>query len=85
MLMGKPVIVSDCRPLKRIVEETQAGLVFRSGDAQDLADKIIALYRDGALREVLGQRGHEAALNRYSWKRESRKIITLYEELAGHS
>ncbi len=62
MLIGKPVIVNGCHPLKRIVEEIQAGFVFRSRSAQDSADKIIALYRDGALREALGRRGHDARL-----------------------
>ena len=29
MMMGKPVIVSDCKPLKRVVNETESGLVLR--------------------------------------------------------
>jgi len=81
MLMGKPVIVSDCRPLKRIVEETEAGLVFRAGDARDLADKIVSLYKDHELRNYYGKQGHEAVLKKYNWQRESKKLIKLYENV----
>jgi len=81
MLMGKPVIVSDCRPLKRIVEETLAGLVFRAGDARDLADKIVFLYEEHGLRDYYGKQGREAVLKKYNWQRESQKLIKLYENL----
>lgn len=82
MLMSKPVIVSDCRPLKRIVEETESGLVFRAGDALDLADKIVFLYQNEDSQERCGQRGREAVLDRYNWEKESQKLLALYEKLA---
>ena len=81
MLMGKPVIVSDCRPLKRIVEETQGGLVFQAGNAKDLANKIIALYDSRELRERCGKQGRRYVFERYNWKQESRKLIALYQRL----
>lgn len=39
MYCGRPVIVSDCRPLKRIVQHTGAGVVFRANDTTDFADR----------------------------------------------
>lgn len=33
MLIAKPVVVSSCRPLRRVVEETGAGLVFEAGNS----------------------------------------------------
>ena len=82
MLMGKPVIVSNCQPLKRVVEETNSGLVFEAGDEKDLADKVIALYRDRNLRENLGKNGRDAVLKRYNWQRESEKLLDLYKGLS---
>ena len=40
MLGRKPVIVSNCKPLERIVKETGAGLVFESGNIKNLATRI---------------------------------------------
>ncbi len=62
----KPVLVSDCRPMKRLVEQTGCGLVFRSQDAEDLAEKVLML-RDPALRAEMGARGRRAVEERYNW------------------
>jgi glycosyltransferase involved in cell wall biosynthesis len=82
MLMSKPVVVSSCRPLKRIVEETKSGLVFQAGDPKDLAKQILMLHVDPALQRECGRRGHEAATHRYNWTTEGRKLTDLYHFLS---
>lgn len=82
MLLGKPVIVSDCRPLKRIVEETECGLVFQSGNERDLADKMIELYEGERKRRKLGENGRRAVLEKYNWESEAEKLLALYEGLS---
>lgn len=80
MLMAKPVVVSSCRPLKRVVEETGGGLVFEAGDSDGLAEAILRLEDDG-LRASLGQAGKQAVLDRYNWEMTSRDLIRLYETI----
>jgi glycosyltransferase involved in cell wall biosynthesis len=77
MLMGKPVVVSSCRPLKRIVEEIGGGIVFQAGDSVALSRAIIQL-KDGKLREKLGKKGRRAVLDKYNWSHTSAKLINLY-------
>lgn len=84
MLMGKPAVVSNCRPLKRIVEETGSGLVFQAGDPRDLAKQVQTLYANKELRQDCGRRGHEAVLRRYNWGMESQKLCLLYNSLLGN-
>ena len=43
---GKPVLVSDGMGARKLVEETGAGLVFKSGSAADLAARIRELMRN---------------------------------------
>ncbi|MFX0198698.1 MAG: glycosyltransferase family 4 protein [Candidatus Hodarchaeota archaeon] len=81
MLLGKPVVVSNCQPLKRIVEETRSGLVFQAGNPLDLAKQIRKFYLDKQLRRDCGGRGHEAVLKKYNWTIESRKLCSLYDSL----
>lgn len=81
MLLGKPVIVSDCRSLKRVVEDAKCGLIFRAGDEKDLVEKILTLYQDKALREILGKNGEKAVKEKYNWQKESQKLLSLYKEL----
>ena len=82
MICAKPVLVSDCRPLKRIVEDAECGLVFRADDAADFADRLTALH--GAAPETLeemGTRGREAALGRYAWRHDAERLVELYRML----
>lgn len=84
MLMGKPVVVSTCRPLRRIVEETGAGLVFQDKDHESLAQAVIRL-KDESLRRELGEAGRRAALGKYSWRETSKKLLNVYERLGQRS
>lgn len=43
---AKPVLVSSRMGARKLVDETGAGLVFESGSASDLADKLEALMSD---------------------------------------
>lgn len=80
MFLGKPVVVSSARPLKRIVEESQAGFVFTSGDPASFAEAVLRLT-DPALRQKLGQNGHCAVVKRYNWQQESERLVALYRQL----
>ncbi|PIP15410.1 MAG: hypothetical protein COX46_05935 [bacterium (Candidatus Ratteibacteria) CG23_combo_of_CG06-09_8_20_14_all_48_7] len=81
MAMGKPVLASDTPSLQRIIADTKCGLVFRAGDAKDLAEKIKLLYEKPDLREELGANGKEAVLTRYNFREEGKKLVNLYERL----
>jgi len=81
MLKKKPVVVSNCRPLKRIVEETRCGLVFEAGNDKDLAENIISLYKDEALRTQLGKNGYKAVLENYNWENSERVLGEMYSRL----
>lgn len=82
MIFKKPVVVSSCRPLRRIIEETRAGLIFQSGDPKDLAENIITLYESPELRQKLGKRGRKAAVaGKYSWKYSAEELIRIYNNL----
>jgi glycosyltransferase involved in cell wall biosynthesis len=80
MFLGKPVIVSSARPLKRIVEGSQAGLVFASGDTDAFARAVLQL-NDPALRQRLGENGKRAVVERYNWHYDSQRLVDLYRQL----
>jgi glycosyltransferase involved in cell wall biosynthesis len=83
MIMKKPVIVSSCKPLKRIVEDTGSGLVFNANNSESLADCLIKLYEDGnEIAEKYGENGHRAVLGKYSWKNDSGRLVKMYKDLA---
>ena len=83
MACGRAVLVSSCRPLARVVEETGAGKVFRAGDPEDAARCIRALGKGDLARE-LGGKGVAGVEGKYNWKRAGAVLTRLYEELASH-
>jgi len=81
MAMEKPVIVTDCKPLKRIVEECKCGIVVPSGDYNKMAEAIIMLYQNKEYARKLGKNGRRAVEEKYNWENEAKKLCELYERL----
>ena len=81
MIMGKPVVVSSCPPLKRVVEETQSGVVFAADDPDSAAKALITLCRNPSAAKEYGENGRRAASGPYSWRKDARRLIELYRKL----
>ena len=81
MLMAKPVVVSNADPLKRIVKECDCGVVFSSGNVNELANALLHLAYSEEERQRLGANGRNAALIKYSWRREEITLLNLYDNL----
>ena len=78
MLMSKPVLVSSCPPLKRIVEETKSGCVFTADDSDDAAKVLLKMYQSNQLAEW-GRNGEKNAKGKYSWKNDAQTLADLYK------
>jgi glycosyltransferase involved in cell wall biosynthesis len=82
MMVGKPVLVSDAPPLKRIVEKIESGLVFEGGNAKDFAEKVEQLYLNKSLYERLGQNGYHATVKQNeNWEATGQKLSLAYQQL----
>ncbi|MEM6641975.1 MAG: glycosyltransferase family 4 protein [Bacteroidota bacterium] len=82
MMCKRPVLVSDCAPLKRIVSSANAGLTFEAGNASHLAEQIRRLHDDNLLCEKFGDNGYNATVTgRLNWKYEGEKLVSVYKSL----
>ncbi|WP_457580842.1 glycosyltransferase family 4 protein [Ensifer canadensis] len=52
LMSGIPVIVSSNALISREIEENQAGLVFQSGNASSLAEKMVLMENDDLVRHL---------------------------------
>lgn len=77
MAMACPVVVTDRVGLASRVRETECGVVV-DGDPASLAEAVVRLHRDPALRDALGQRGLRAARERMSWEGVAREMDEVY-------
>jgi glycosyltransferase involved in cell wall biosynthesis len=74
---GIPVIASDSAPMKRILDEEQCGLVFRSGDVCDLMNKILRIHSSS---NDFGKNGQEAVKIKYSWAEDEKRLVNVVEK-----
>jgi glycosyltransferase involved in cell wall biosynthesis len=83
MLVGLPVIVSNIGALLEVTGNGGCALVFRTGDAEDLTQKLIELSQDQGLRTELAARGREHATRNFSIDAHIRNLLALYENIVG--
>jgi glycosyltransferase involved in cell wall biosynthesis len=65
---GCATIVSDLPALRDVVTDGENGLVFRSGNAQDLARNIKRLLNDAALYTHLVDNGRHSVVEKFNWQ-----------------
>jgi glycosyltransferase involved in cell wall biosynthesis len=80
MAMGKAVLVSDVKPLRRLVENKSCGVVFRAGSAEDFAQKVKAISRHDLLVKM-GGKARELIETEYNWAVDAKCLVDMYHEL----
>lgn len=81
MYRGLPVIVSNCAPLERVVNESGCGLVYNSEDSVSLARCIERLYEKADVISQMGVCGKQSCIEKYNWKESEKALFALYENL----
>lgn len=63
MSYGCPVIGSEIGGITELIGDNERGLLFKPGDAEDLADKISLLIREPTLRNKISQQAKQYVQN----------------------
>jgi glycosyltransferase involved in cell wall biosynthesis len=79
MCRGIPVIAANHGALPEIVEDGVSGLLFRPGDAGDLAGKMTQLWNDPALRSVMGNSARDHVAGKFDEDVYFERLMTAYE------
>ena len=80
MAAGLPVVAVDVPPMRRVLGETGAGLLYPPGDTAALAGAIVELLRDPERRAVLGERGRQAVMTKYCWREDERRLLAAMNQ-----
>jgi glycosyltransferase involved in cell wall biosynthesis len=78
MERGRPVIASDVGGLPEIVADGETGFVVPAGDAEALADAMVALASDLPRAAAMGKAGRRRALESFTQERSTQGIERLY-------
>lgn len=80
LMAGVPVVASDLPEMRRVTEETGAGVLVDPSDPTAIATAVNRLLADEAIREEMAQRARQAR-GRYCWEREEQVLVDLYARL----
>jgi phosphatidylinositol alpha-mannosyltransferase len=75
---GAPIVASDLDAFAKVLEDGEAGVLVRRGDAAALAAAIGDLLADPARRAELSARGQQVAAG-YDWAVLAQRILAVYE------
>jgi glycosyltransferase involved in cell wall biosynthesis len=78
---GLPVVTPNFGALADLVEDEISGLLFRTGDAADLAAKMTRLWEDGDLCRRMGLAARERAIAHWTVDHYFEQLASLYDEV----
>jgi glycosyltransferase involved in cell wall biosynthesis len=81
MTLGKPVLVSNVKPLIRVVQDAQCGSVFTAQDVESFTEKVIYLAENPEQLEIYGKNGKRAVEKKYNWQQTVKPLLKIYREL----
>lgn len=82
MYLDKPIISSDCISLKRIINETKTGFIYRHDSAEELASLIEKLNNNKSLLHDLKGNGKKAVTEKYNWNIDRLRLVDAYRQLS---
>ena len=81
MAMGLPVVATDVGGNQEAVADGESGFIVPTQDYQEIASKVIELYRNHDLRNEMGAKGRIIVEERFTLERMLREHEKLYLDL----
>ncbi len=83
MAAGLPIVASRSGTVEETVVQGLTGFLVEKHDAEELAEALLILLRNDALREAMGRAGRRRVLKHFTWSRVAAGMYTRYEQLCG--
>ena len=83
MAAGLPVIASDFPLWRKIIGSEECGILVDPLNVDELVNAVVWLLEHPNEAKEMGERGKQAIIDKYSWDRESEKLISLYARILG--
>ena len=75
---SKPMVATRVGGIPELVEDGQSGFLVNRGDTAAMAEKILLLLRDPALRDRMGRAGRLAAEAKFGLRKNVAEVLKLY-------
>jgi len=81
MKFGLPVICSDLRLWKEIIETYQCGIAVNPEDEQEVLTAIKTIITNPALAREMSDNGKRAFLEKYNWDTQIPNLLAVYHDI----
>lgn len=81
MYLEKPILASNCDPIKRIIEETKTGLIHEFDNPHDISEKAIKIIKNQDLITKFGVNGRKAVETKYNWENDAKVLVETYNSI----
>ena len=82
---GLPCLVSDIAGNREWVENGVNGWLFRDGDVDDLAEKILLAIKNRRSFKKIGEAARKTAEEKADWKKNFGKLLEAYQKVIAQS
>jgi len=84
MAMGKVLVASDVGGHRELIRDTKTGILFKAGDAHDLARKLLQLLDDRELRGRMRRDARRFVERERTWSASVSAYESVYSKLGVH-
>jgi len=81
MALGLPVITSNFPLYRQVVEKERCGICVDPESPEETAQAVQYLLEHQDEAESMGRRGQIAAIEKYNWELEQKKLLHFYDSL----
>lgn len=82
LLSKRPILVSSCAPLQRIIEENNIGTVFKANSSTSFSNKVFQIFKNYKEAEYKAEKGFLMAYDgELNWEHTSKELIKLYQNI----
>ncbi|MGB4215649.1 MAG: glycosyltransferase [Thermacetogeniaceae bacterium] len=81
MALGLPVITSNFPLYRQVVEKEKCGICVDPESPEETAQAVQYLLEHQDEAESMGRRGQIAAIEKYNWELEQKKLLHFYDSL----
>jgi glycosyltransferase involved in cell wall biosynthesis len=82
MACAVPVVTTDCGGVCEVLTDGVEGFVVAPRDPEALADALVRLWRDSALRDRMGAAGRARIRSGFTLERQLGEFLAMYREVA---
>jgi glycosyltransferase involved in cell wall biosynthesis len=81
MSLNKPAVAMDCVGLRECIKHEIDGLLVPLGDEDACAQAVLRVLHDGGLAKILGERGRQSMLDKYSAQAYAKGFLAIAESV----